>query len=109
MEHGTRQVTIGKVQICSLDPKTKNTKTPTLPKTRRIGQSTVQNLHSAETHGGGNIQVELIVNRKMRNGGPRRSRVQNQNREIIRQGSGGGVRFDRGKQVGSHGGGIADH
>ena len=70
MEHGTRQMTIGKVQICSLDPKTKNTKTPSLAKTRRIGQSKVQNRHSAETYGSGNIQVGLIVNRKMRKGGP---------------------------------------
>ena len=70
MEHGTRRMTIGKVSDLFVGPKNENTKTPTLPKTRRIGQSKEQNRPSAETYGSGNIQVGLIVNRKMRKGGP---------------------------------------
>jgi hypothetical protein len=70
MEHGTRQMTIGKVSDLFVGPKNEKHENPTLPKTRRIGQSKVQNRHSAETYVSGNIQVGLIVNRKMRKGEP---------------------------------------
>jgi hypothetical protein len=63
-------MTIGKVSDLFVGPKNEKHENPTLAKTRRIGQSKVQNRHSGETYGGGDIQMGLIVNRKMRKGGP---------------------------------------
>jgi len=110
MEHGTRQMTIGKVSDLFVGPKNEKHENPHPSK-----NSKDRAIESAKPSFSGDVrerQHPSGIDRQQENEkgwATRRSRVKNQNREIIRQGSGGGVRFDRGKQVGSHGGGIADH